>query len=300
MPKAAAITPPAPKAPAAPPRPELWEQIAQRRDLELRRTSLAKLRAMLEGTSAADQKTALRTLQLVFEIRFDREPLGDTVRSLLTSPDDEVRAAALQALPVMPMTQDDLVPIAAMVGDRSPRVRANIANALVVANGRVGSAELDAAMLALLDDVETSVRLQAIRAIANIDVSEAVEKKLIELTYDPKVEREAIAQGIATRPIIDGAVARRLIELLDDADQQNVNRAAWALRNATLEGADRSELDAALLRTLDDSLNVQVRESCVTALARSPDPAVYERLGVIARDMGESDRVREAALRSLR
>jgi HEAT repeat protein len=255
---------------------------------------------MLAGGSPADQRVALRTLQQIAEIKFDRAAFAGSIRALLTSPDDEVRGAALQALPAYPMSQDDLAPVAAMAADRSPRVRAGVANALVVANGRVGSAELDAAMLTLLDDVDLNVRRESMRATANIDLSEAVENKLIALSFDPKLSRDAITQGISTRPVVDGAIARRLIDLLDDADPQNVSRAAWALRNATLEGTDRAELDAALLRTLDDSLNVGVRESCVNALARSPDPAIYERLGEIARDPQESDRVRDAAIRSQR
>lgn len=292
--------PPQPKPPAPPPGPELWEQIAQRRDPELRRASLDRLGSMLSSSSPADQKLALKTLQQIAEIRVDRDAFASHIRALLASPDDEVRAAALQALPAYPMTQDDLAPIAAMAGDRSPRVRANVAAALVAANGRVGSAELDTAMLTLLDDIDLGVRRESMRAIANIDVSEAVENELIVLSFDPKLSRDAVVQGLSTRPIIDGAVARRLIDLLDDADQQNVNRAAWALRNATLQGTDRAELDGALLRTLDDSLNTSVRENCINALARSPDPAIYERLAEIARDPQETDRVREAALRTLR
>ena len=295
--KAAPVPPPV----AAPAGPELWEQIAQRKDLALRRATVERVLQMLSGNVPADQRAALRALSQTTEIRFDRTPFNPLVRQLLSSADDEVRAAALQALPNFGIGQEDMPLVAPLAEDRSPRVRVHVAAALVAANGRVGSPELDAAMLRLLDDADMNVRRESMRAINNIDVSEAVEAKLIALSHDAKIGREAINLGLSTRPVVRGEVAARLIDLLADPDQWNVvNRAAFALRNAAVEGEARTRLDSALLRTLEDSLNTSVRENCITALARSPDPEIWARLAQLAEDPNETDRIRETAARVLR
>jgi HEAT repeat protein len=235
------------------------------------------------------------------DIRFDRTRFNAPLRGLLSSPDDEVRAAALQALPSFEVGQDDLQLVAPLAEDRSPRVRVHVASALAAANARVGSAELDAAMLRLLDDPDMNVRRESMRAINNIDVSEQVEAKMLALSRDPKIGRDAITLGLTSRPLVRGEVATRLIELLDDPDQGTiVNRATFALRNATIEGDARAALDAALLRTLEDSLNAGVRDNCITALARSPDPVIWARLAQLAEDPNETERIREAAARVLR
>jgi HEAT repeat protein len=280
---------------------ELRDAVAQRHDPARRSAALARALGMLDTDTPAEQRIALRVLAQTGEIRFDRDRFDVRLRQLLASKDDEVRAMVLQVLPNFDIGQDDLRLIAPLAEDGSPRVRSNVASAIVAANGRVGSAELDAAMSRLLDDPDFNVRRESMRAINNVDVGPAVEAKLLALSHDDKIGRDAITLGLSTRPVVSGAVADRLIECLDDADQGNiVNRAAYALRNATIEGVARSRLDAALLRTFDDSLNPSVRENCITALARSPDPAVWSRLAQIAEDMTESDRMRDAATRVLK
>lgn len=280
---------------------ELRDEIAQRHDPARRSFALARTFELLHAQVPAEQRIALRLLAQTGEIRFDRSRFDVRLRQLLASKDDEVRAMVLQVLPNFDIGQDDLRLIAPLAEDASPRVRSNVASAIIAANGRVGSAELDAAMLRLLDDADFNVRRESMRAINNIDVGPAVEAKLLALSRDEKLSHDAITLGLSTRPVVSGAVADRLIECLEDADQASiVNRAAYALRNATLEGAARSRLDAALLRTFDDSLNASVRENCITALARSPDPAVWTRLAQIAEDTTESDRIRDAATRVLK
>lgn len=276
---------------------ELWRQIAQRRDHALRLNALERARVMLIGDRPQEQLEALNALAQAATIKFDRAPFAELIRQRLKSDNADVRAAALRLLTAFEPTQDDLSLITPLVGDPSPKVRSVVALALTRANAKVGSAELDAATDKLLDDPDKTVRKETLRSLWGVDVSEAIDAKLIALSKLPDTQQDAIYYALTTRPMIRPAVAARLIELLDDPSQ--AGRVTWSLRNA-IDPAAVASVQAALLQALGDSLDSYVRENCVMALARMPSPEVQDALQKIVDDSEDDQRIRDAAARALR
>ena len=272
-------------------------EIAQRKDSARRAAGVARAIDLLGGDDARGQLIAMSTLRSVADVKFDRAPIAGPLRRLLASSNEEVRATAVALLPSQGGGPRDLDAIVALADDPAPRVRAAVPAAFVGANENNGGGTFDALTLKLLDDADPNVRREALRATQNLAVAEAVEARMIALSRDAKLGRDAIVLGLATRPFVRRPVADRLIETLDDAgDNGLIDRCAWGLRNDVAPDA-RAAVDAALLRALDDSVDTTVRVNCINSLAKSNDPAVGARIESIAGDADEVDRVRDAARR---
>jgi HEAT repeat protein len=152
----------------------------------------------------------------------------------------------------------------------------------------------------LLNDEDKSVRKEALRATWGVPVSEAAEKRMIELSRTADSAGDAVYFGLSTRPKKSKAVCERLIEVMrgEGGEASDKGRAAWGLTYGV--SAEASDLVAkAMIEEVDETLDDYVREQCIRTLGGSGSEEALKKLRDLA-EHDESERVRNAAKQALR
>jgi len=287
---------------------QLWEQIAQRRDPELRQEALGKLREMLAGEMGVNRDEAMRTLQKVKDVPFDRVPLLPLVRRLIEDPRQTPFARAVAAVQLANLGGDreDIPVIAAMADEPDAFIRKGVAAALYGLDPR-GEHPLTApAIEKLLNDESAApqgVVHHTIKALWGNPVSPAAERRLIELSrqlgQSGGIGYDAVYYALSTRPVVSEPVAERLSELaLSTTTPDLAGRAVWGLSHHPATDAARELAVATLVRILDDSLDAGRRRDCILGLGlHGGQTAVSKLEEVVARD--ENAGLREQAKTAL-
>ncbi len=136
----------------------------------------------------------------------------------LRDPDNWVSALAAEALGQMGDSADEAVPaLTRSLAHVNPLVRANAAEAL----GKMGSAAARArpALAKACHDEDGAVRNQAVRALGLIGGTAAEEIRDALQDADPRV-RAAAVEALGQGDEADDALTSRLLELLEDANDQ--------------------------------------------------------------------------------
>lgn len=271
---------------------ELWEQIAQRADPELRREALGKLRQMLAGERGANRDEAMRTLQKVKDVPFDRAPLLPLVRQIIEDPRQTAFARSIAAVQLANLggDQDDIPVIAAMADEPDAFIRKGVATALYGLDPR-GEHPLTApAIEKLLNDESAApqgVVHHTIKALWGNPVSPAAERRLIELSrqlgQSGEIGYDVVYYALSTRPVVSEPVAERLSELaLSTARPDLAGRALWGLSHHPTADAARELAVTTLIRILDDSLDIGRRRDCIFGLGLHGGKTAVSKLEAVA------------------
>lgn len=273
----------------------LIDAIQQRKDKSLREKSLAKLREMLSPESSnRDKGTALATLRSALTAKFDRQPFRPLVVPLLKSEDAGIRMRALQCLPALKATVQDLELIVPLAEDRSPQVRMEVGGALIhIGNGQEKEKVIPA-LMKLLKDEEYKVIERTLRSMWGQYSSPEFDALLIELSRDPRHRGHVIYHCLSTMQTKSPEVCRRLIEELDEPDWNDSGRAAWGLTYGVTEEA-KSLVEDGLLKALPEETNSYTRKQEFQALRRvATEKSLPYLMSVIDSDM-ETEEHKELA-----
>jgi HEAT repeat protein len=265
--------------------PEAWRlynDIVQDQDPALRQRRVDELLRSLDGRG--DKGLALVTLIRVDQkqVPFDRGPFLDPVRRALGDSDEQVRELALNALPIVGAGEEDLKLIAKFANDPSFEVRAAVASSLFRTAKGKHNEFIWPIVEKLLDDPDERVRVRTVKSLWRNPVSPAIEQKLIEWsrpTGPEALRGETIYYALTTRPLISEAVARRLIEIMQEPEvgQDYRARAAAALGEQAVPQA-QDLIVAGLILAIETSKDTSVRENAIEALRRHRTPAAQEKL----------------------
>ena len=283
------------------------EEILQRKDASLRRMRLDALLAILQDAAAppASQKESLGVLLRVRDVPFERAPFLAAAKPLLASPDEQVRAAALVALPGLNAGEADLPAMAKLADDPAGAVREGVVGSLFFAKGAGNPALVGPIVEKLLADPDPKVKLATLNALWGNPVSPAAEAQIIALSRETtaglsgSLGYDAVYYALSTRPVVRLPVATRLAELMHDPNlDPNIRwRAAWGLAHtAAPEAVDA--MVAALITELDETLQPQVRSYAVQGLAAHRTPAALAKLREMA-EKEENPRLRAEAARAV-
>ncbi|MGV9248419.1 fumarate reductase/succinate dehydrogenase flavoprotein subunit [Streptomyces sp. NPDC003710] len=234
---------------------------------------------------------------------------GPALATALCDPHGDVRAAAaaslrelVETLPPEPPLRHGLVEA---LSEPDPVVRAAVLDVLRAL--RLGDAEVFAGALT---DSDTTVRIEAVRALVSVDAAEALGRAaadpsrevrvavakalgnlagaasaggtLEELIEDPDVlVRAAALEALASAGCASASAARAVRALADTAWQVRAGAAT------ALSAADAEVAVPALAETLGDA-NADVRKAAVLALARHA-PADEEARAALATAITDSD-----------
>jgi hypothetical protein len=245
---------------------ELSAAILQRSDADLRDKALARLQALLAAESPeGGQKQGLATLGSVLSAKFDRKPFRDLVLPLLQSKDPDIRALALRCLPGLDAGSSDLALVLPLSADPSPKVRMEVAPALITIGQGKEQEKIIPALTTLLRDPERSIVERTLRSLWGQYSSPEFDDLLIQLTKDRDYHHWVIYHALSTMRSKSPAVCRRLIEELSDPDWNNSGRAAWGLTYGVTDEA-KSLVEEGLLKALPQETNDYTRENELRAL----------------------------------
>jgi HEAT repeat protein len=271
---------------------ELWEQIAQPQDPELRKTALVRVEEML-----ADHATALEALTALIKARdavADRAALIPLMRPLAASDDEKIRAAAVAALAQLGGDAVDAETIVNHAADASPLVRQAAAEALLQVDPTAEHPSTGQAVEKLLGDNDSRVVLAAIRAVAGHPTTPAAEENLIDLSFHAEFSKDAVYYALSTRPTIRLPVAERLIDLAEHSERHR-GRAIWGLTHHRIADEARDLVVDALVRVVDESADGYDRSNAIHGLGQIDSPKARERLQQIVDAADESDAAKERA-----
>jgi hypothetical protein len=294
-------------APATPPAERLHADIIQRKDKPLRRQRLEEILAILSDTKAdpARHLNALVVLARVGDVPFDRAPFLPVVKALLKSPHEDIRRAALKAMPSVGAGEADLPELAKLADDPSERVREYVTSSLYFSAHGKGEAVASPVVEKLLADPSEKVKLATLHSLWGKPISAAAEEKVIALSRETRaggpnsLGYDSVYYALSTRPIVSVPVARRLIEVMQDTQAGDLRgRAAWGLSNrASPEATDL--VVQALVEELDENLDAQIRSYAVQGLSGHRTPAALAKLRQIA-EKEESTQLRDDAAKALK
>jgi len=277
------------------PAEDLAQAILQRDDPLLREKGLERLADMLaESASDADKRQGLATLRSALTAKFDRAPLRDLVLLLLASDDAQVRALALQCLPGLEATADDLILVIPLAEDPSAQVRQRVGGALILLGKGERSEIVIPALMQLLRDEDSKVVEETIRSMWGQYAAPDFDALLIDLSYERKYHHNVIYFCLSTMRTKSLAVCRRLVEVLAEPDWNDSGRAAWGLTYGVPEEAE-AIVEEGLLQALPEETNEGTRKNELRALANVASERSRPYLMSVAESDMETDEVRSTA-----
>ena len=271
---------------------ELWEQIAQRKDPALRKEALAKLREMLASERNPDREQAVRTLQKVKDVPFDRAGLLPLVRKLIADRRQTAYTRAIAAVQLANLggSAEDIPMIAAMADEPDQFIRKGVAAALYNLDQRGEHPLIAPTIEKLLADESAGVQgvvHHTIKALWGMPVSPKAELRLIELSRRPDLSEgigyDTVYYALSTRPLVRRPVAERLAELALSPDMQGLaGRAVWGLSHHPADDDARELVVGTLVRIFDDSLDTSLRQDCVYGLGLQGGATAVKKLEEIS------------------
>jgi HEAT repeat protein len=275
---------------------QLWEQIVQPRDPELRKTALDKAAGLLEHEETAVE--ALTALARARDAEFNRKPFAPLVRPYLTSTNEELRAQAFGTMSTLGDGAIGIAQIAACLDDDSPLVRQNIAEALFRVDPEAKHPATSETIERLLADPDRNVVRATLYQLWARPTSAAAEETLLDLSYDLELGEHALYHAVTTRPLIRKPVAERLLEQLALTRRdmhENRFRAIWALSENPATADARDMVVDALAGVVDIVADGHDREMAIQGLARHGGPKARQKLQAIIDDPHESEIAKQQA-----
>lgn len=276
---------------------ELWEQIVQPQDAQLRKTALMEVQRLLRDKSTAAK--GLSALVKASQAPFDRAPFLPLAKPLLLSDNAEQRALALAALVLLEPQAIDAATIATRRGDDSPLVRQAVAEMIVRRESPEEQPLIQQTIELLLNDADTKVVQSMIRSLWGRPTSLVAEETLIDLSFNSVLGDDVVYYALSTRPLIRQPVAERLIDLTAFGHKHR-GRAIWGLSHHIVDESANDLVVTALIDIVDTTADNYDRLNAIQGLARLRGPIARERLEKITSAADETEAVRNQVIELLR
>ncbi|HEY5564682.1 MAG TPA: HEAT repeat domain-containing protein [Rhodothermia bacterium] len=245
-----------------------------------------------------DSDSSLRVSALRAISRMGGDGAGDAIRSALTNDQSEVRAAAIELVVESrdPLAAPFLTALAH--GDPSLSVRTSAITALPAVQG--DPAETAAALIPLLNDRITFVRVQAMNSLVSAEAvssAEAIASVLVDTEQQAYVRQTAAyALGKLVVPENRELVAERLVSVLGRNESGSIREAAVYSLGLVGPGDHESVL---IDLTVEGGEDPEIRIAAAKALGTLRSTRAIEPLMRVVRDVGESSRLRISAIEAV-
>jgi HEAT repeat protein len=263
---------------------------------------------MLTSKQNPDRERAVRTLQKVEDVPFDRAELLPLVRRLIADPRQTAYTRSIAAVQLANLGggKEDVPMIAALADEPDPFLRKGVAAALYNLDRKGEHPLIAPAIEKLLSDESAGVQgvvHHTIKALWGMPVSPAAELRLIELSKQPGqsggIGYDAVYYALSTRPVVSKPVAQRLVELAASPDtRRHLSRAVWGLSHHPASDDARELVVNTLTGIFDDSLDTSLRQDCIFGLGLQGGKTAAEKLQKIS-DHEENEALREQAKSAL-
>jgi len=226
-------------------------------DAALRAQALDRIEAALRSTDPAMVLAGTSALMKIWEVPYDRERFRPLLMALLDSRDAEVRARAVWSLWSFPITPDQVERVMALAADPVPSVRSRLGRGLTSIGGELTVPAVERAAMALLQDADRDVVRNAIRGMADHELTPALEARLLELAPDPGLRETTIQVLAGVKNKGERTVDALVVALFEPATRESAlrgllkdippaahERVADALLRCFPEGSYREQIDA--------------------------------------------------------
>jgi hypothetical protein len=197
---------------------------------EKRMAAAAELRAALAGDNETRRYAALRTLQQIGDVNFDKASFRPLVLPLVKSSTGHELVSALYALYNTKREPGDVHLVQEAWQRRSPALASSISHLLFMYSDGKIEGRSEEIILEVLDSPEAGERREGLRGLWGASISDKLAARLVELADDPESHGDAVYFGLSTLKPKNEAVVDKLIETLSDSDwTNNGSRALWGL-----------------------------------------------------------------------
>ena len=245
---------------------------------ERKAQALDEVRAALEAADAVGNLAALRTLQEIGDVAYDKAPLRPLVLPFAREGRGPILHAALYAL-ANTEKQDADVALVHAGWERDPEaLRGSVTYLMFTLSGGnlTGRSEEIA-----LEVIEASIDRgrPSFSGMWGARVGPALGARLIEFSASPdhELRHDAIYYGLSTFQDKSGPVVEALIEALRHPDQSDARRALWGLTHGVSESQHARAVEAALKLHAARS-DPKTRERCAYIVETYGTPTDLGRL----------------------
>lgn len=272
-------------------------RVMQVKDPALRSEGMAELTAALKSTDETLVEYALGALHALRETEIDRSALRSTVVDLLKSDHGGIRRSAMYALHATGMQAADSAHALAGVDDDDPIVRMHVARVLRLYNGGSFEGPAAAALARLLRDDTSHVRRGTLRALHGVQLTDDVERALIEVAARPAERHEAVQHGLSVAKNKSRVVIDALFTHLADENGKIRQRAHWGLQRSIPE-SQRPYVARGYADRLETFVNPKTHTEALKLIARFGDASLVPQLERFADNDLVEARVREMATKA--
>jgi hypothetical protein len=238
---------------------------------------VAKLRPALEGGDEAQQYAAVRTLQQVGDVNYDKDQFRPLILPLVKKSRGHLLVSAAYALYNTKRVPEDLELIRDAWRRRTPALEGSISHLLLIFGDGKIDGRSEEIVLEALASPERHVRREVMRGLWGATVGEKLAARLVELADDPDSHGDAIYFGLSTLKVKNEAVVDKLIETLTDRDWNNWDRALWGLGYGVPEEL-QPKVAKALAEMYKARSDPRTREKCRNLVRQYAGAAAAELL----------------------
>jgi hypothetical protein len=234
--------------------------IQQIQDLGTRTRALAELREALGGTDRTRRLAALSTLRLIIGVEYDKSSFHKLVEGHLQSADAETKRAAIEAFCATGGPQSDAGPLLSLVSDPDPTMRSAIARSILMLTRETSDTKVEKIYADLLKDADERVVSDTLQALRQIQMTEPVEDRLMELAKNPSLEAD-VCSSLAWQENKSDRVVDFLVRAATSSDSESIQAAVRGLSNGLRDDQRDRAIDE-VVRSMGSATNLTGRWSC--------------------------------------
>jgi len=234
--------------------------IRQIQDPGARARALAELREALAGTDRTRLLAALGTLRVIMSVDYDKSAIHSSVEGLLQSTDPEIKRAAIGAFCATGGPQPDAHPLLALTSDPDPAIRTEVARSILSLTRETTDSSVEGVFAKLLEDKDPAIVSATLQSLRQIETTEAVEDRLLDLAKDPALAAE-VCRSFAMKPAKSDRVVDLLLRQATSSDGNSIGDAVRGLSNG-LNQDQRERAADELVRSLGSASDLSARWAC--------------------------------------
>jgi hypothetical protein len=220
-----------------------------------------QLHAALKSDDASQSLAALRTLQAIGDVNYDKAAFRPLVLPFVEKGESHTLVAACHALFNTQREAGDLKLIQDAWSRRSPALDNEMSRLLFMYGDGAIEGRSEEIVLELLDSPHADVRRAALSGLWGANVPDRLAERIVKLADDPESHHDAIYYALSTFKPKNPAVVDKLIETLTDPDWNNWSRALWGLGYGVPREL-QPKVAAALTEMYTARSDPKVRETC--------------------------------------
>ena len=196
-------------------------------DPALREAAIGKIREAMANRDPATVLLGMKAFTSLYEVDLDKASFRAVIIPHLDSPDETLRRAAWGALQMSGFLPED--------AEHARRIarQGGMGEATVYFLARLEKGDLTGESGKVVEELLDSATGDGVKSVlgglSGVKLSPALESRVLAMSLDPDTKYDAVYQILSTQLNKSEAVVKRLIEVMNDQNEETSGRAAWGL-----------------------------------------------------------------------